>query len=70
NPKKDELDALKAAAQVWVGDQRAGGWPPGERDDPYFQRCFGYEENALNEEFKMLAQGIWEPLLKYQKDLS
>jgi exodeoxyribonuclease V gamma subunit len=53
----------KEPQKVWQGD--ANGWHAGERDDPYlrlFLRDRG--DDALDEEFRRLAEAIFRPLLK------
>ncbi len=59
DPKK-EAKALADAAKKWHGSEEY----PGEKDDVYFQRCFG-QGNPLNEDFMQLSRTIYEPLLAH-----
>jgi exodeoxyribonuclease V gamma subunit len=62
DPKKADK-ALADARKKWHGSDDY----PGEKGDPYSQRCFGDGE-PLDEEFATLALQIWGPLLDHQQE--
>jgi exodeoxyribonuclease V gamma subunit len=57
-------DALKQAKQVWAPYRGFS-----ERQDPYFQFCFG-EADPLDGEFRALADSILRPLLESAVEVS
>ncbi len=61
----DEAAALSAAAKEWFTSNEQ---PFKESGDPYFNRCFGREENPFTEEFKVLARQIYAPLLENRSE--
>ena len=63
--KGDERAAVKKAVAVWRGREDGHG----EQDDPYFKRCFGREEEPLNQAFQALARQVYEPLLQARQEL-
>jgi exodeoxyribonuclease V gamma subunit len=54
--------AIEKARQAWRGRKDF----PGERDDPWFSRCFGPE--PLGAEFEGHATGVFIPLLQHRKE--
>jgi exodeoxyribonuclease V gamma subunit len=59
---KDEEDALGKALNIWKGDD----YNRGEWEDPYYQLCFG-NTNPLDSEFKVIAEEVFGPILKYER---
>ncbi|WP_243370963.1 exodeoxyribonuclease V subunit gamma [Geotalea sp. SG265] len=59
DPKKGAR-ALADAAKKWQGSEEY----PGEKSDPWFQRCFG-DGNPLDDEFIELATAVYAPLLAH-----
>ncbi len=59
---KTEEDALVNALKIWEGDF----YKRGECEDPYYQLCFG-NANPLDSEFKVIAEEVFGPLLRYEK---
>jgi exodeoxyribonuclease V gamma subunit len=55
----DALKAQAAAAKIWKQDEFSP--VPGEEDDPYYRLCF--PDDPLADEFTLLAQEIFNPLL-------
>lgn len=59
----DRSKALEKAFTSWEGSR----FSPGEREDPWFARCFSHC-NPLDPEFMELSQSILEPILsRYQE---
>ncbi len=56
-------DALKKTKETW----EAYGFA--EKEDPYWQLCFGHEENSLTEDFCQLAMEILNPLFDHREEL-
>ena len=56
--------ALKAADRVWRGSRHSRG----EGEDPYYRLCFGGVD-PLDGVFEDLAIAVFEPLLRYCRDL-
>jgi exodeoxyribonuclease V gamma subunit len=63
--KLDQDEALLKARLIWEEDE----FRSGERQDPYYERCFG-ERDVLDREFQELALEIFEPLLKHREKLT
>jgi exodeoxyribonuclease V gamma subunit len=60
-----EKDALRHALHAWEGSD----YLRGEREDPYYQACFG-KTVPLDDEFRDIAAEVYGPLLKNQKELT
>jgi exodeoxyribonuclease V gamma subunit len=60
---KEEEDALKSALKNWEGGEHYRG----ECEDPYYQLCFG-NTNPLDSEFKLIAEQVFGPLMRHEKD--
>lgn len=56
--------ALEQARKAWEGTE----WNRGEILDPYYQLCFG-EEDPIDTAFEEIAVEVFEPLLKYLKEV-
>ncbi|MFH1480000.1 MAG: hypothetical protein ABIG67_01920, partial [Pseudomonadota bacterium] len=55
-------EAYRRARDIWRGKD----FTRGEWEDPYYQLCFK-NMDPLDMEFRILAEEIFEPLLKHQK---
>jgi len=62
---KPREDALEKAHSTWVGND----FTSGERDDAYYQLCFG-NTDPLDSEFQDIAEEVFGPLLEHQKEMS
>ncbi|RPI78576.1 MAG: exodeoxyribonuclease V subunit gamma, partial [Desulfobacteraceae bacterium] len=58
----DREEALSRARNIWEEDD----YRSGERQDPYYARCFG-ETDPLDREFEDLAVEVFGPLLEHRK---
>jgi exodeoxyribonuclease V gamma subunit len=67
--KKDSQDSLKTAQVAWNGNDFKKSNKKGEKDDFYFQLCFG-QTNPLDSEFEETAMKVFQPILENQKKLS
>jgi exodeoxyribonuclease V gamma subunit len=65
NDGKSTKTALYRAGQAWFG----GSMERGEKEDLYFQLCFGRVEDPMDEEFQELAKDIFLPVLAGQEEL-
>ena len=63
---KSDDAALQAAMQTWQGNYNR---ERDERNDVYYQTCFG-NTNPIDNEFKELALKIFEPILVNSEELS
>ena len=63
NDPKKAAKALGDARKKWHGSEDY----PGEKGDPYYQRCFGDEE-PLGEEFMALSRMVYDPLLAHSSE--
>ncbi len=61
---KSESEALWVARNTWNGSD----FKRGEKEDPYYQRCFKGAE-PLDEAFRILAGKVFRPLLSHQKEV-
>ncbi|MFQ5641118.1 MAG: exodeoxyribonuclease V subunit gamma [bacterium] len=65
---KSVADALRSAQDVWDGSSSTG--IRGEKDDPYFQLCFGKEKTPLDEDFRSLSGTVFSPVFDCQEEIS
>ena len=61
---KSEGEAIKKAAAKWEGND----FSQGESNDPYYELCFRYT-NPIDEEFQLIAEQVFLPLLEHQREL-
>jgi len=59
---KAEEDALRSARNIWEGNN----YNRGEREDPYYQLCFG-NTDPLDSEFQVIAKEVFGPLLRNEE---
>jgi exodeoxyribonuclease V gamma subunit len=57
-------DALNSARNTWTGSE----YNRGEREDPYYQLCFG-STDPLDPEFQRIAEEVFRPLIEHQKEI-
>lgn len=64
--QKSSEDALRSALKVWQGSNDKTFGQRGEKEDAYYQRCFGeIEDNELlGKSFQTIALTIFSPLLQ------
>jgi exodeoxyribonuclease V gamma subunit len=63
---RESADPCEMAGKTWKGGERHGTEEArgrGEREDDWFQLCFGHAENPLNAAWEALALRVYGPLL-------
>jgi len=61
---REEEDALRSACNTWMGSD----YVRGESEDAYYQQCFR-NSDPIDSEFQRLAEGVFEPILRHQKEI-
>jgi exodeoxyribonuclease V gamma subunit len=62
--KKPREEAIGRARNLWLGSE----WARGERDDPYFRKCFETGD-PFDSRFEEIALALLGPIIRHQKKI-